>query len=156
MSLTHIDSLEYIVDSNQVILDPPSNVVNGINYMSDSSVILMLEAPYKEFVYVIGSFNDWKLDPRYKMHKNNNGDKYWIEIDNLTPNQEYLFQYYVDAEIKIADPYSRKILSVYDKYIPNSIYPNLINYPENKTNHAVSVIETNKLEYNWNTNNFMP
>ena len=153
--LTHIDTLEYIVDSNQVILDPPSNVVNGINYMSDSSVILMLEAPYKEFVYVIGSFNDWKLDPRYKMHKNNNGDKYWIEIDNLTPNQEYLFQYYVDAEIKIADPYSRKILSVYDKYIPNSIYPNLINYPENKTNHAVSVIETNKLEYNWSTNNFM-
>ena len=33
MSLTHIDTLEYIVDSNQVILDPPSNVVNGINYM---------------------------------------------------------------------------------------------------------------------------
>ena len=32
--LTHIDSLEYIVDSNQVILDPPSNVVNGINYMT--------------------------------------------------------------------------------------------------------------------------
>ena len=68
----------------------------------------------------------------------------------------YLFQYFVDASIKIADPYSRKVISEYDQYIPNSVYPNLISYPHGKTTHEVSVIETNKQEYNWQTQNFTP
>ena len=55
------------------------------------------------------------------MNKSQNGEKYWIEINGLTPNVEYLFQYFVDASIKIADPYS-KVISEYDQYIPNSVY----------------------------------
>ena len=144
----------YIVEQPQVIADPPQNTLNGINYINDSTIVLVLEAPFKDFVYVIGDWNSWELDPSFKMNKSINGEKYWLEINNLTPNIEYRFHYFVDAEIKIADPYSRKIISEYDQFIPNSIYPGLISYP-NKTTHAVSVVETNKQEYVWKNNNFV-
>ena len=153
--LVFTDSIYYVVDSTQVIQDPPSGVINGINYINDSTVVLVLEAPFKDFVYVIGDWNDWRVDPLFRMIKSLNGEKYWLELNNLIPNKEYLFQYFVDAKIKIADPYSSKIISEYDQYIPNSIYPNLISYPTDQTTHAVSVIETNKQPYSWQSQNFI-
>ena len=154
--VSYTDSIYYIVEGPQVVQDPPSGAINGINYINDSTVVLVLEAPFKDFVYVIGDWNNWEIDPNFRMNKSQNGEKYWIEINGLTPNVEYLFQYFVDASIKIADPYSRKVISEYDQYIPNSVYPNLISYPHGKTTHEVSVIETNKQEYNWQTQNFTP
>ena len=151
---TYTDSIYYIVENGQVIQDPPNYVKNGINYINDSTVILVLEAPYKDFVYVISDLNNWELDPQFKMNKSINGEKYWIEINNLQSNFEYLFQYFVDAQIKIADPYSTKIISEYDNQIPNSVYPNLISYPYNKTTHPVSVIKTNQDNYNWQNQSF--
>lgn len=150
------DTISYVVESNQLIQDPPTGTKNGINYINDSTVIFQLEAPQKNFVYLIGDINNWEIDPIFRMRKSQTGDKFWIKIDNLSPNVEYLFQYFVDARIKIADPYSQKIISEYDQYIPNSVYPNLISYPKNKTTHAVSVVEINKANYTWKNNQFNP
>lgn len=152
--IVYTDSIYFIVKSPQVFEELPDGVNNGINVINDSSVILVLEAPYKEFTYVIGDWNDWTVDPNFKMKKTNDGNRYWIEINDLDPNTEYRFQYFVDGKIKIADPYSTKIVSSYDQFIPNSVYPDLISYPENKTHHAVSVIKTQQDEYVWETNDF--
>jgi pullulanase/glycogen debranching enzyme len=63
---------------------------------------------------------------------------------------EYAFQYLVDGEIRIADPYTDKILDPWnDNNIPSSTYPNLKDYPTNKTNHAVSVFQTDQSEFQW-------
>jgi len=50
---------------NYIIINPelnnlsrPLGTIDGINYNSDNSVTLSLFAPYKEFVYLIGDFND--------------------------------------------------------------------------------------------------
>ena len=150
----YTDSIYFIVESPQVFEELPESINNGINVINDSSIILVLEAPYKQFAYVIGDWTDWAIDPNYKMKKTNDGNKYWIEINDLDPNVEYRFQYFVDAKIKIADPYSTKIISSYDQFIPNSVYPDLISYPENMTHHAVSVIKTQQDEYVWESNDF--
>ena len=150
----YTDSIYFIVESPQVFEELPESINNGINVINDSSIILVLEAPYKQFAYVIGDWTDWEIDPNYKMKKTNDGNKYWIEINDLDPNVEYRFQYFVDAKIKIADPYSTKIISSYDKFIPNSVYPDLITYPENMTHHAVSVVKTQQDEYVWESNDF--
>ena len=150
----YTDSIYFIVESPQVFEELPESINNGINVINDSSIILVLEAPYKQFAYVIGDWTDWAIDPNYKMKKTNDGNKYWIEINDLDPNVEYRFQYFVDAKIKIADPYSTKIISSYDKFIPNSVYPDLITYPENMTHHAVSVVKTQQDEYVWESNDF--
>ena len=46
---------------NQAI---PSDLVQGINYYDNdlSKVTLVVEAPFKDFIYVAGSFNDYQPD----------------------------------------------------------------------------------------------
>ena len=38
----------------------------------------------KDYIYVAGSFNDWKPDNDYAMTKDPNSDKFWIELSGLT------------------------------------------------------------------------
>ena len=83
------------------------------------------------------------------------GDYFWLKIDKLTPGKEYAFQYLVDGSLKIADPYTDKILDpANDKYINAATYPNLLPYPTGKTDGIVSVLQPNKTKYNWQVAQF--
>ena len=132
----------------------------GINYNSTSSVTLALYAPYKNFVYVIGDFNDndWKVNTNYLMRKDSvkaDSVVWWLTIDNLSPGQEYAFQYLVDGNLRVADPFSHKILDpANDEYISATIYPNLKAYPSGKTSEIVSVLQTDQSQYNWEVTDF--
>ena len=56
----------------------------------------------------------------------------------------------VDGEIWIADPYTEKILDPWDdKWISETVYPNLKAFPEEHTSTRVSVLQTNPEEYTW-------
>lgn len=89
------------------------------------------------------------------MKKDSAKDRFWIELTSLTPQQKHLFQYLVEFEINIADPYSTTILDEYnDTYINEITYPNLPIYPKCKTTEAVSVFSTGEVPYNWKTTNF--
>ena len=155
-----IDSTSIIMlgESGSNLLRRPASVKDGINYISDTSVILSLFAPHKRMIYLIGDFNDYELRDDYLMNKDvHNADSvwYWIQLDNLTPSQEYGFQYFVDGELKIADPYSEKILTEFDdKSIPASVYPNLKPYPVGKTEFNVSVMQPGKPAFQWEITDF--
>ncbi len=138
------------------VMDPPAGVVDGINYISDESVILQLFAPGKDYVYVIGDFNNWQLSPEYFCKKTNSGDRFWLQIDGLMPGQEYRFQYSIDEEdLRVADIYAEKILDPWnDNFIGSDRYPGLISYPFGLTNEIVSVLQTAKEPYNWEVENF--
>ena len=131
----------------------PPSVQPGINILNAESVVLALFAPYKDFVYVIGDFNDWLVDTSYFMNRyfvSEDSILYWLQIDNLNPATEYAFQYLVDGSIRIADPYTEKILDPWnDRYIPSSIYPNLKAYPFGKTSEATAVFQTERPDYLW-------
>jgi 1,4-alpha-glucan branching enzyme len=145
----------YIVNPTVSNEPLPAGLQNGINYgEDDTSVHLVLTAPNKENVFVIGTFNDWSLSDQYLMR--NDGDQFWIEITGLTPGQEYQFQYLVDGEISIADPYTEKIGSEYDdpEIINDNRYPDLMPYPSGKTSHAVGYIQTSKPQFPWTDDNF--
>ncbi|MCK4715577.1 MAG: alpha-amylase, partial [Candidatus Marinimicrobia bacterium] len=136
----------------------PDNVVPGINITDANSVTLLLFAPYKEFVYVIGDFNDWMVDTSYFMNRyyvSEDSVVWWLQIDNLVPDTEYAFQYFVDGEIRIADPYTEKVLDSWnDKWISSATYPGLKPYPDGKTKNIVGVFETNSSEYSWQTTGY--
>ena len=133
----------------------PSGLEDGINYTGPSSATLVLQAPGKEYVHVIGEFTDWEVDPNFQMNRasnaapNGTGTRYWIEIDGLTSGQEYGFQYLVDGDIRIADPYSDKVLSTNDRFIPETTYPDLKPYPEGRTEQLVSVLETGQTPFSF-------
>lgn len=152
---TIIDSIYYIVRENPTIADVPVEIIDGINYKNDSTVILSLYAPNKQFVYVISDLSDWQIDPKYQMNKTTDGERYWIEISGLEPMKEYAFQYFVDFKINIGDPYSDKYLDRWnDPKIHPIIYPNLKKYPVGKTSELVSVFQTAQTPYSWEVTNF--
>lgn len=147
------DSAKVFVKENTVTEAKPAAYRKGINYTSATSVALVLWAPLKDNVFVIGDFNDWNLSNNYQMKKD--GDYFWIEIQNLEPGKEYAFQYLIDGTIKIADPYTEKILDPWnDGYISTDVYPDLLSYPENKTTGIVSVLQTNRQPYDWQVTHF--
>jgi 1,4-alpha-glucan branching enzyme len=145
----------YIVNPTVSTEPLPAGLHNGINYGDDdTSVHLVLTAPDKENVFVIGTFNDWSLSDGYLMRKD--GDQFWVEVTGLTPGQEYQFQYLVDGEIAISDPYTEKIGSEYDdpEIINDNRYPDLMPYPSGKTSHSVGYIQTNKPQFSWTDDSF--
>lgn len=150
---TVFDSMEIFV-RNEVVTEPkPAGYKKGINYVDDNTAALVLYAPFKSYVFVLGDFNDWKVQDAYQMKKD--GDYFWLEIPNLEKGKEYIFQYYIDGEIKIADPYTEKIVDPWnDQYIPAETYPDLIPYPIGKTEGIAAVLQTGQEPYNWQVEDF--
>jgi len=147
---TVTDSFSYLVKGDNPVADLPPGVRDGINYPSDTQATLVLYAPKKEFVFAIGDFSEWKIDPLFRMNQTPDGQRYWITLNNLEPGREYAFQYLVDGTLKIADPYADKILDPWnDQYISQLTYPGLIPYPSGKTTEAVSVLQTGRQPYEW-------
>ena len=142
----------------------PADYEDGINYISDTEAILVLNAPEKDFVYVAGSFNNWNPDGTYAMNIDPTRDnKFWISLDGLTPGQIETYQYWVVDQtpvngspkvVKTADPFSTLVLSPFDDPgIPTNSYPNLPQYPDGQE-REVSVLQTAKPEYNWQVTDF--
>lgn len=130
----------------------PDNVEDGIT-VDGSSVSFSLFAPYKNFIYLLGDFNDWKVDPAYQMKKdvrNFDSTVFWITLDDL-PDSLIGFQYFVDGEIRIADAYSKLILDPWnDGYISDVVYPDLKHYPAGKTDFPVGVVDLRQLPtFSW-------
>ncbi|MRT93682.1 alpha-amylase family glycosyl hydrolase [Ancylomarina sp. 16SWW S1-10-2] len=147
------DTIQFYVRANTPTVTKPNNIKDGINYINDTSVTLSIYAPNKDYIFVIGDFNDWELNNNYLM--NQDGDYFWITLDNLTAGKEYIFQYLIDGDIRIADPYADKILDPWnDSYISDSTYPDLISYPSDKTTEIASVFQTAQTAYTWSDSEF--
>ncbi len=126
----------------------PDSLIDGINYVNDQMVQMVLFAPGKEHVFVVGDFNGWTPASGSRMYKD--GERFWITITNLEPDVEYSFQYLVDGTLTIADPYSEKVLDPWnDKWIEEDTYPELFPYPVDYATGIVGVFQTNRPQYTW-------
>ena len=150
---TKRDSVQVFVREDVTEETLPEAYRKGINYPSVNSAVLVLYAPFKEFVFVLGEFNDWEPQNEYQMKKD--GDHFWLEIPGLEKDKEYAFQYFIDGEIRIADPYAEKILDPWnDHCIKEETYPGLLAYPDGKTEGIVSVLHPGQEEYQWEVTDF--
>ncbi len=151
------DSIKFFVSGGITTAPLPAGIKDGINYSPDNTeVTLVLYAPGKNRVAVIGEFasSNWTEQSQYQMNKTADGNYWWLTIGGLTSGKEYAFQYLVDGVLKIADPYSEKVLSADDQYISAATYPGLKPYPTGFTTGNVTVIQTNAPTYNWQTTSF--
>jgi Alpha amylase, catalytic domain/Ig-like domain CHU_C associated/Carbohydrate-binding module 48 (Isoamylase N-terminal domain) len=151
------DSFGFYITPTQTIAALPAGVVEGINYLpGNTSATLVLYAPNKTSVNVIGDFNNWTSTCAGQMNKTPDGNYYWITITGLTPGTEYGYQYLVDNTIKIADPYTQKILDQdNDQFITAVTYPNLKPYPAGLTSGLVGILQTAEPQYTWLANSFV-
>lgn len=149
------DSFYYYVRPTPTVAALPPNVHDGINYLSNSSVILSLYAPLKQYAFAIGDFNNWMPGDAGYMKQTPDGKRYWLQVDGLVPGKEYIFQYLVDGSIRIGDPYTEKVSDPWnDSYIKPSVYPGTLPYPIGKTTGIASVLQTGQTAYNWKQTSF--
>ncbi len=133
----------------------PSGLKNGVNENTDGSVTFLLAAPNKSSAFLIGDFNDWTPTLSTQMKKD--GDYFWVTLPatEFTANTQFSYQYIVDQEITIADPYSTLILDPgNDQFIKPGNFPNLPDYPEGKTTGDVTLYTYQAAPYNWTVDNF--
>ncbi len=135
----------------------PNGMLDGINLNpnDNTKVTLVLYAPLKEFIYVLGDFNNWEKNANYLLKKDTAKNRFWIELSDLTPKFDHMYQYLVDGAIRVADPYSTTILDDFnDQFIDDVTYPNLPDYPSSNTSHAVTLLRTGDEDFNWQTNSY--
>ena len=133
----------------------PAGVKDGINIIDATTATLVLYAPNKSNVFLIGDFNDWTQSNTYQLKKD--GNYWWITLTGLTAGKLYGYQYLVDGTLRISDPYTELVLDPWnDKWINqyNSIFPNLKAYPDGKTDGLVATLQTTKTAYNWEVPTF--
>ena len=146
----------------------PSNAIDGINIIDNSTVTLVLydkdkNGNHKDFAHVVGDFNNWTLsnDEQSQMYRDDNKGCWWITLSDLKADKEYAFQYYVGTKngevTRLADAYARKILDPdNDPYIPISTYPDNKTYPKKGAIGIVSVFKIQPDTYSWQISDFTP
>ncbi|MEN8247763.1 MAG: DUF4961 domain-containing protein [Bacteroidota bacterium] len=146
----------YTVRSTTITEARPAGIIDGINYDNGDAtkVTLSLWAPYKSSVYVVGDFSNWN-----PVQMKRDGEHFWVEVTGLTPGQEYAYQYLVDETLWIADPYADKILDPDDKWIPDTTYPGLMEYPAGATHanwyeNRAAILQTDQTPYTWINTSF--
>jgi len=151
------EQVETLQDLSVVLVDQipelplPDGIVKGINYHGedDTKVTLVLEAPGKTIVYAVGDFSNWETSSEFLMNKTPDGELFWIELTGLTAGQEYVFQYWVDGNIKIGDPYTDKVADPWnDQFIPASVHDEIPVYDRDEFGIA-STFQTGQTPYDW-------
>jgi len=150
------DSFNFYVGSASSVVPLPAGVQQGINYLpGDSSVILVIYAPLKSKMVVVGDFNQWTQGTAYQMNKTPDSNFYWLQINSLTPGIEYAYQYVIDDTLVLADYNTEKVLDKnVDPSIPVTTYPNLKPFPTGAIGSLVSIIQTAQPAYAWQVSNF--
>lgn len=150
---------QYVVRNPDPIAQPrPEGVIDGVTPDPSGSASFSLYAPGKEYVYLIGDFTDWEVDPAYFMSRYEAGPDsvhFWTEVDGLPADTPVRFQYLVDGEIRIADPYSPLLLDrSHDGSISSSTYPDIPEYPTGDAEHMVGVFSIDSEPYEWQETDF--
>ena len=155
---TKTASVSTCVPNNPTKANRPTGIINGIYYdkSDDTKVTLCTYAGSKtepaKHVFVVGDFNDWTISNDYQLKQANDSAYFWIELNGLTPQQEYAMQYVVvraDGVVKrISDLYSEKVLHKEDQWEPKQNDPTLMDYPLAGDGY-VTVIQTAKPEFKW-------
>jgi hypothetical protein len=84
------DSFSFYIPPTTTVAALPAGVQEGINYAANNTAVtLVLYAPNKNNVVVIGDFSNWAVDCANQMKKTPDGNYYWITISGLTPGTEF-------------------------------------------------------------------
>lgn len=154
--ITVRDTVNVCVPGPVVEESLPAGMKQGANTIDEQSVVLVLKAPDKSNVFVLGEFNDWTQLNAYQMKKD--GDNWWIRLEGLVPGHLYAYQYLVDGNIKISDPYTELVLDQWnDQWINFGItrFPDLKPFPGGLAEGLVATFTTVKEEFGWTDQQFV-
>ena len=125
---------------------------------SSQEITFVLTAPGKKFVHLIGELSSWELarSAQLKVDRSRGYERFWITLKAPSRKKEYAYQFVVDGEIRVADPFAKKVLAERDKEISRSVYPRLKKYPSDFTEEMVSVLDLRATPFDWTDQDFEP
>jgi glycosidase len=134
----------------------PFDVPPGATVMEDSSVVMVLRAPGKSDVFVVGNFTDWAPVADTRMKRTPDDTTFWLQVpaeqvtvDNL------LYQYAIDDQGRYADPYSTLVLDPRnDPFIGQETFDGIPEYPFGEAEGIVSWLRTSPPDYEWQVDDF--
>ncbi len=155
----------------QNCFDAAGKIVYGPNVNGNSITFVLHDkdtnGEHKDFAYILGDFNNWKLSnnedagsaKNCEMFRDDATGCWWITISDLDPAKEYRYQYHVGDVIdegyetlRISDAFSEKVLNAgNDKWINyhHNIYPEeLMEFPAQAIDQ-VSCVKINRDNYSW-------
>ncbi|MEM9836788.1 MAG: alpha-amylase family glycosyl hydrolase [Bacteroidota bacterium] len=149
-------------DNLTIIVGPPTveaipaGFDRGIT-RTDDGLFLQLYAPEKSDVFVIGNFNNWSPTAAARMKRTPDGETYWIELTDLPEGEDVIFQYLVDYELRVADPYSTLVLDPFnDPFISEATFAGIPAYPTGQTTGILSWVRMDPPDFTWTDDNFAP
>lgn len=131
----------------------PAGVKDGINIVNDTTAIVVLYAPKKQEVYIVGPFTNWQRTEEFYCNVTPDNQRWWKQLP-IERGGQTMFQWSFDDDRRISDPYSWQVSDPNDRYIESWRFPNLPTYPTGKTQGIVTVINTALEPYTWRTTNF--
>nr|QIM10833.1 hypothetical protein Muribac1_0420 [uncultured Muribaculaceae bacterium] len=138
---------------------PGEKPVMGPVKNADGSVTFCLGAPGKSNVMIVGEWNGYRLDNDGVMNfADVDGMRYfWITVKGLENDRPYGYYFLVDGTYSVGDPYARLVLDPSnDKYIPESVFPNLPAFPSGEVpgTVALAIYQGNINDYDWKVKDF--
>lgn len=113
--------------------DRPDQLRRGAHEISPGKVTFAIWAPWKKSIHLAGEFNGW--DPSSTpLHPEDDGI-WWTVLD--LPQGERAYQFVIDGETWIADPYARKL-----------------RWPPNGGDQPHSIVTVGEAPYSWNDGDF--
>ncbi|MBP6569583.1 MAG: DUF4961 domain-containing protein, partial [Saprospiraceae bacterium] len=150
-SLEAIKKYDIVIKKPTEIAPLPVGMKSGANYdpTDPTKVTLVLLAPEKDFIYAVGDFSEWKVKEENQMKRTPDNKMYWLTLTGITPQKSYVYQYWIDGKLKIADPYTEQVADPWnDKYIESTVFPGLPSYTREDLGIA-SVFKTGTAKYTW-------
>jgi glycosidase len=150
------DTFSFFASGAVNIAPIPTGDHEGINYLpGDTSVLLVLNAPLKHKIVVVGDFNNWVQQTAYQMNETPDSNYFWLQINGLTAGTEYAYQYVIDDTLQLADYNTEKVLDKnVDPSISSSTYPNLKSFPSGAAGTLASLLQTAQPAFSWQVTNF--
>ncbi|PRD56348.1 alpha-amylase family glycosyl hydrolase [Sphingobacterium gobiense] len=147
--------LTVFVEGDVEVAELPAGInKNGVTINRDKQeVSFALTAPDKSSAFLLGNFNDFQATQDYAMKRTPDGNIWWITLRNLDFQTNYTYQFLIDGQLKIADPYAKLVLDPnHDGEVAS--HPHLPSYPQGATAGIVSVLSLNNIAYTWQNTTF--
>ncbi len=146
---------QLFVESKPIIAALPTGInSNGTTINREKGeVSFALTAPFKNSVYLLGDFNGYKASPAYAMSQTPDGKTWWVTVSLLDFSKKYTYQFLVDGQLHVADPYAELILDPQNDAVLGLTTAAMPAYPA-AAQGIVGVLDLPAKGYSWKTTSF--
>lgn len=149
-------SFSLVLIPEPIVEDPPAGTELGMTREDDGSLTFLLEAPGKQHAILISNETDFQPNAEGVMKRSSDGRYFWTNLTPQIDGRWFIYQYLIDGELQVADPYSEVVLDPgHDQFITSNVNDDFPDYPADGQG-ILTLVDLEKEAYNWQVTDFTP